>query len=160
MSFPFWIILAVVAAFGIWLLLNWFNRKNRVEVYTPRDDARHLARLKAYFRREVVEAKVKSLFPHEDSDHILKLLDSDVPPFGGVERMQLDILKLSNGNLDQLRYYIEVANSERDFMKITRLAEYPESSQRDIHDKDLSWEPHKREIERDFRQYLNWLKRQ
>lgn len=159
MSFLYWIIIAAVAGFGIWLLLNWVNRKDRVEVYTPQDSARHSARLKPYFRREVVEAKVKSLFPHEDPAEILKLLDDGVPSFGGLERKQLDLLKLSNGNLDQLRHYIEVANSERDFTKITQLAEYPESSQRDLHDKDLFWSPHKREIERDFKQYLNWLKK-
>ncbi len=145
MFFAVWIIIAGLAVLGIWFLLNWFKRKNRVAVYTPQDEARHLARLTPYFRREVVEAKVKSLFPHQDSAEILKLLDKDVPSCGGLERMQLDILKLSNGNLDQLRYYIELANSERDFTKITQLAECPQSSKRDAHDKDLLWAPHKRE---------------
>lgn len=159
MSFPFWIIIAAIAGLGIWLLLNWFNRKNRVEVYTPQNEARQLARLKPYFRREIVEAKAKSLFPQEDPAEILQLLDGVVSSFAGLERKQLDILKLSNGNLDQLRYYIEIANSERDFRKITQLAEYPESSKRNIHDKDLFWGPHKREIERDFQQYLSWLKK-
>jgi hypothetical protein len=158
-SFPFWIIIAAIAGLGIWLLLNWFNRKNRVEVYTPQNEARQLARLKPYFRREIVEAKAKSLFPQEDPAEILQLLDGVVSSFAGLERKQLDILKLSNGNLDQLRYYIEIANSERDFRKITQLAEYPESSKRNIHDKDLFWGPHKREIERDFQQYLSWLKK-
>jgi hypothetical protein len=158
MSLTFWIVIAGIACLAIGLFLVWFNRQNSVQVHTPQVDDRQLAKLKPYFRREVVEAKVKSLFPHRDPAEILQLLDSDLPSFWGLERMQLDILKLSNGNLDQLRYYIEVARSERDFMKVINLAEYPESSQRDIHDKDFFWDDHKRDIERDFRQYLDWLK--
>ena len=159
MSLTFWIVILGIAGLGIWLFLRWFNRKNRVDVYTPQNENRHSARLEPYFRRQVVEAKVKSLFPNQDPAEVLQLLDSEVPSFSGLERMQLDILKLSNGNLDQLRYYIDVARSDQDSMKVIKLAEYPESSQRDIHDKDLFWEPHKREIERDFRQYLKWLKK-
>ena len=158
MSFTLWILIAGIACLAVWLFLRWFNRKNSVQVYTPQVDDRQLARLKPYFRREVVEAKVKSLFPHRDPAEILQLLDSDLPSFWGLERMQLDILKLSNGNFDQLRYYIELAKSERDFMKVINLAECPESSQRDIHDQDLFWGAHKRDIERDLRQYLDWLK--
>ncbi|HXD32242.1 MAG TPA: hypothetical protein VN643_14055 [Pyrinomonadaceae bacterium] len=51
----------------------WFSRKNRVEVYTPQDADRHSARLKPYFRRQVVEAKVRSLFPNQDPAEILQL---------------------------------------------------------------------------------------
>lgn len=127
--------------------------------YTPQDEDRDLARLKPYFRREVVEAKVNLLFPHRDPAEILQLLDNDVPSFWGLERLQLDILKLSNGDLDQLWCYIGVAKSERDFMQVINLAEYPESSQREVDDKDLLGSAHKQEIERDFRQYLNWLKK-
>ncbi len=159
MSSVNWIVLLVAISLAIWLVLRWFNRRNRVEVYGPWDDDRQLAKLEPYFRREVVEAKVQSLFPSHDPAEILHLLDNGVPSFGGLERMQLDILKLSNGDIDQLRHYTEVANSEGDFMKVIDLAECPESSQRDIHDKDLFWGEHKREIERDFRQYLKWLKK-
>lgn len=73
--------------------------------------------------------------------------------------MQLNILKLSEGDLDQLRHYIEVAKSERDFMKVIELAEYPESSRIGLRDKNLFGGAHKRLIERDSRQYLNWLKK-
>ena len=159
MSLTLWIIIAGIACLAIWLFLTWFNRKNSVQVYTPQDDDRWLRKLEPYFGRDVVEAKVNLLFPQHDRAEILQLLDSDLPFFWGLERMQLDILKLSNGNLDQLRYYIGVAKSERDFIKVINLAEYPESSQRDLDDKDLFWSAHKKEIERDFRQYLNWLKK-
>lgn len=63
MPLAFWIVLLVIACLAIWLLLRWFDRRNRLEVYTPQDGNRELAKLKPYFRREVVEAKVKSLFP-------------------------------------------------------------------------------------------------
>ena len=159
MSLTFWIVIAVIACLAIWLFLKWFDRKNSVQVYTPRDDDRWVRKLEPYFRRDVVEAKVKLLFPQHDPAEILQLLDSDLPTFWGLERMQLDILKLSNGDLDQLRYYIGVAKSQRDFIKVINLAEHPESSQRDLNDKDLFWGEHKKEIERDFRQYLNWLKK-
>ena len=157
MSVALWIVVVGIACLAVWLFLRWVDRRSRVEVYTPQDAGRELARLKPDFRREVVEAKVKSLFPGHNPAEILRLLDDDVPSFWGAERMQLGILKLSNGDLEQLRYYIGVARSERDFMKVIELAEYPESSRAGIHDKDLFYGEHKRLIERDFRQYLNWL---
>lgn len=159
MSLALWLALPVIAGLTIWLFLRWFNRRNRVEVYSPSDDGRALAKLKPYFRREVVEAKVRYLFPNHDPAEILRLLDDGVPPFWGPERMQLNILKLSDGDVDRLRHYIEVARSERDFMKVIDLAEYPESSRVGVHDKDHFYGEHKRLIERDFRQYLNWLKK-
>ena len=158
MSLAFWIVVLVVAGLAIWLFLRWFDRRNRVEVYTPQDESRQSAKLKPYFRREVVEAKVKSLFPGREPADILRLLD-DVPSVMGRERMQLNVLKLSNGEEGQLLHYLEVAKSERGFLKIIDLAEHPESSRIGLGDKDLFWGEHKRLLERDFRQYLNWLKK-
>jgi hypothetical protein len=100
----------------------------KVDVYTPSDRSRQSAKLKPYLRREVVEAKVKSLFPQYAPAEILQLLDNDIPSFFGLERVQLDILKLSDGDTDKLHYYIELAKSQRDFMKVINLAEFPESS--------------------------------
>ena len=159
MSLAFWIALTLTLCLAIWLFLRWLDRRDRVEVYGPSGDERASARLKPYFRREVVEAKVKSLFPSHDPAEILRLLDEDVPSFWGRERMQLNILKLSDGDLDRLRHYIEVARSGRDFMQVIDLSEYPESSRVGIHDKGLFYGGHKRLIERDLRQYLNWLKK-
>jgi hypothetical protein len=160
MSLAFWITLLLVACLAVWLFLRWFDRRNRVEVYTPRDSNQQMAKLKPYFRREVVETKIKSLFPNHDPAEILRLLgDDDVPSIMGRERMQLNILKLSNGDVGQLRHYIEVAKSERGFLKVIELAEHPESSHIGLGDKDLFWGEHKRLIESDFRQYLKWLKK-
>jgi len=157
MSLMFWIVLVAIACVGIWRLLRWFDLLGRAEVYTPEDEDRDLATLGPYFRRDVVEAKVKSLFPSYDPAEILRLLH-DVPSFWK-ERMQLNILKLSDGDLDRLRHYIRVAKSQSGFMTVIDLAEYPESSQMDIDDPKLGYSKHKRQIERDFRQYLNWLKK-
>ena len=104
----------------------------------------------------MVESKVKYLFPEHNPSEILQLLDDGITSFFERERMQLDVLKLSNGDLDKLKHYIALAESES--LKVRRLAEYPESSKRDLQSKDLLWGEHKKEIERDFRQYLNWLK--
>ena len=156
MSYAFWIAITVGACLAILLIHRWLDRRNSVEVYTPQDGARQQAKLKPYFRREIVEAKAKSLFPNHDPAEILRLLDDGVPSFWGLERMQLNILKISNGDLDQLRYYIGVAQSN--FIKVVELAESPESSSANIPRKDLFYGEHKRIIERDFRQYLHWLK--
>src|SRR4030095_3570667 len=89
---------------------------------------REFAKKKPYFRREVVEAKVKSLFPGKDPKLILQVLDDDIPTVFGVERTQLNILKLSDGDVNQLVHYVEMAKSGRDFIEVINLAEYPESS--------------------------------
>ena len=104
MALALWITIVAILCLTIWLFLRWSDRKRRIQVYGPRDADRELARLKPYFRREVVERKVKSLFPNQDHAKILQLLNSDIPSFWGLERMQLDILKLSNGNLEQLHH--------------------------------------------------------
>ncbi len=58
MSLAFWIVIAGIVCLAIGLFLRWFNRKNSVEVYTPRDEDQLLRKLEPYFRRDVVEAKV------------------------------------------------------------------------------------------------------
>src|SRR6185503_13753628 len=108
-------------------------------------------------RREVVERKVRSLFPDQDHAQILQLLDDTTPEFWGLERMQLSILRLSRGNLDQLHHYLKIANSPGGFIKVMQLAESPNSS-RVVDDKELFWGRHKKLIEKDFREYEKWLK--
>jgi hypothetical protein len=160
MSITVGVSIFVILSLAFWLLSRWSDRRNRVEVYTPQDDARQYSRLEPYFRREVVERKIKSLFPNQDHAAILKLLDID-PPFDSqpLERAQLNILKVSNGDLEELKRFVALAESDSDYMRVNKMAECPESSTVDINDKDLFWGEHKRIIERDFRQYLNWLKK-
>ncbi len=70
------------------------------------------------------------------------------------ERVQIAVLKLSDGDLEKLRENVKAAkNNYRD---ILAFAEYPEQMSRDtwrMSDK----EEVKRIQERDRRQYLNWL---
>jgi hypothetical protein len=158
MSLTFWIFIVVLAGLTIWRLSRLFAGGSGAGGYTPQDDERQLEILAPYFRREVVEAKVKSVFPNHDPAEILQLLDDGLPAWA-LERMQLNIIKLSNGDVDQLRYYIDLAKSERDFIKVMELAENPQSSGVDINDPNLFDRKHKRVIEKDFQQYLNWLKK-
>jgi hypothetical protein len=158
MSLTFWIFIVVFAGLTIWRLSRLFAGGSGAGGHTPQDDQRQLDILEPYFRREVVEAKVKSVFPNHDPAEILQLLDDGLPAWA-LERMQLNIIKLSNGDVDQLRHYINLAKSERDFIKVMQLAENPRSSGGDINDPNLFDRKHKRLIEKDFQQYLNWLKK-
>ena len=158
MSFALWLAILAFAVLLTFFLVAWFDRRNRVRMVNPRDEDRELARKEPYFRREIVEAKVKSLFPNHDPGEILKLLNEGIPTVWGLERLQLDILKVSDGSLDQLHHYVDAA--KRDFMSVVRLAEYPKGSRIDVLDMDkLPYDEHRRIIEDDERQYLNWLKK-
>src|SRR5580765_2964229 len=120
MSYVAWTIGAVVALVSIWLFLRWANsakddafngsrlgigrpQRAKVDVYTKADESRQFEKVKPFFRRETVEAKVKLLFPNHPPADILQLLDNDVLLFAEVERAQLDILKLSDGDINKLR---------------------------------------------------------
>ncbi|MDQ3908011.1 MAG: hypothetical protein M3268_06665 [Acidobacteriota bacterium] len=155
------LVFALVGVGGLACLvfLVWFDRRNRVSVIGPWDQERELAKKKPYFRREMVEAKVKSLFPNGELAEILRLLDdNNIPSVWGRERIQLDILKVSGGDLDRLRHSIDEA--KRDFMSVIRLAEYPEGSRIDVLDiGKLPYDEHRRVFGNDLRQYLDWLKK-
>jgi hypothetical protein len=156
MSFTFWFILVVIVVLII-VILKLLDRRNTVKMYNPRDAEKVESKKHSYFRHQVVEAKVRSLFPAHDSAEILQLLEA-VPIFWGVERMKLNVLKLSGGNLDQLRHYISVACSERDFIEVINLAEYPESSLVPLTQIDkLPYGEVMGRLKRDTKQYLSWL---
>jgi hypothetical protein len=74
--------------------------------------------------RELVIQKVEALFPAERRDAVLDALDryaGDAPE--GRARVQLAILKASNGDHEQLREWVDVA--QRDFRDVLAAAEYP-----------------------------------
>jgi len=113
---------------------------------------------KPFFRREVIQDKVKSLFPAHGTAEILCLLDE----YGTEswqcerERVQLAVLKLSEGNLELLRDHLNAAKS--DFRDAIVPAEYPGQSQ----DGFVGWaklsEAEKERISNeDNQQYLAWL---
>jgi|SRR5215213_6387359 len=154
MLLAFWLIIMVIGCLTVGLFIIWRDRGNGGGEFTPWDEEDELARKEPYFRREVVEAKVRSLFPRHDPSEILQLLDGFPPSFGGRERMQLNILKLSDGDMARLRRYIEAAGSPLGALGVMQKAEYPRSSRT-----GPSSPAPKRVVERDIRQYLNWLKR-
>ncbi|MDA9317121.1 hypothetical protein N9Q58_04315 [Polaribacter sp.] len=72
----------------------------------------------------------------------------------GMNRIYAAILKLSNGNIELIKKYVEQANS--DYRDIIALAEYPNYSKYDF-DENLSKEKEKQLIDSDWKQYEIWL---
>lgn len=155
MSIAFWLMIMVISCLAVGVFIIWFGRVNGWGELTPWDDEEEMARKEPYFRREVVEAKGRSLFPRHDPSEILQLLDGVPPSFWGRERMQLNILKLSDGDMARLRHYVEASGSVLGAMEVVDKAEYPWSSRAQS---SRSPAP-KWIVERDIRQYLKWLKR-
>ncbi len=107
------------------------------------------------YNKDLVVAKVNQCFPNEDEEKILGILNL----YGREtyererERVQIAILKLSDGNLEKLRKSIEIAKS--DYRDVLAYAEYPEEMGKDtwrMSDKEA-----RRIREKDRQQYLNWL---
>ena len=77
--------------------------------------------------RELVQAKAMALFPEEQRDTVLAELDrypGDTTE--GRARVQLAILRLSEGDLGQLREWVGVAL--RDFRDVLAPAEFPQQT--------------------------------
>ena len=85
--------------------------------------------------REEVLASVRASFPKESRARALELLDT----YGVAahererERVQLAILKLSEGNEEKLRQHVNVA--KRDYRDVLFWAEYPEEAKIDTPEK-------------------------
>ena len=85
--------------------------------------------------REDVLASVRASFPRERRTRVLELLDA----YGLAahererERVQLAILKLSEGNEEKLRDLVDVA--QRDYRDVLFWAEYPEEAKIDTPEK-------------------------
>ncbi len=106
--------------------------------------------------RDLVLDKVKKCFPGCKEEEIMAFLDlyGEEPYERGRERVQIAILKLSDGDLDQLLVNVEVA--KRDYRDVLAYAEYPEEMSND------NWkmsenEEIKRIRVRDRKQYIDWL---
>lgn len=121
--------------------------------------ARELASKKPFFRREIVVAKVHSLFPGHLPEKILQLLDEYKPRFAETApRVQLAILKLSNGDLNLLRHHLDAA--KRDYRDVILPAENPEFLRVGIADWiALSEDEKERITDSDVHQYLEWIHR-
>src|SRR6266568_1547192 len=88
----------------------------------------------AQSRGEVV-AVVERTFPESSHARVLELLDTyGVESYERErERVQLDILKLSEGNEEKLREFVAVA--KRDYRDVLFWAEYPEEAKLDTPEK-------------------------
>jgi hypothetical protein len=108
--------------------------------------------------RDLVLSKAKQLFPDEDPDAIMALLDEyGREPHESVgERVQLAILKLSDGDEDRLLDLVVTA--KRDDRDVIYPAEYPEFWRIGLVGVDKLDATEIRQLkERDLRQYLSWL---
>jgi hypothetical protein len=108
------------------------------------------------YKRDLVIAKAKQCFPNEDQGKVMGILDlyGEESHWREKERVQIAILKLSGGDLENLRAYAEIAKS--DFRDVLASAEFPEEMSKkawNMSDK----EEVKRIRERDRQQYIDWL---
>ena len=74
--------------------------------------------------RDLVLARVREVFPHHSPADVFAVLDLyGVEPYERErERVQLDILKLSEGDIDKLRNTVALA--KRDYRDVIVAAEY------------------------------------
>lgn len=147
-------------ALGLFMRLRASGGRGIGSVIGPEQGAQELAMKEPYFRREVVEAKVKSLFPKHAPAEILRLLDTIPKPFGGPYRLQLAVLKLSKGDPAKLRRYIEVAGHDLHH-NLIRSAEYPVTSRIGfLNSTRLPASIQLWMFNSDLRQYMAWLKKE
>ncbi len=107
---------------------------------------------------ELVEKKVKQLFAPKDWPEVWAILKSVQNSSAmSTTRIELAMLKVSNGSLEKLRGALKLA--ERDPRDIIVGAEYlyqmkcrPKKNQK------WSEEAHRQAVEKDRQQYLNWLR--
>ena len=107
------------------------------------------------FTRDLVIKKVNQIFPKEDRERILSILDKCTYPFK--ERLQLAVLKLCEGKEDNVRKLIKLAEIDhpRDILwpaeepNLTAAADkMPNMTKKEIEELQ----------EKDHKQYLDWLK--
>jgi len=104
--------------------------------------------------RTDVERIVRRDFPSEQYEQVLAILDE----YGKerfhreIERVQLDVLKLADGDLDELRTGIKTAKT--DYRDVISWAEYP-NCRRDTF--KLPDEEKKKIYSKDWQHYQAWL---
>ena len=107
------------------------------------------------YSRELVMKKAKDVFPNTDTSAIMSILDQyGVEPYEQErERVQVAILKLSDGDMQSLKESVEAA--KQDYRDVLAYAEFP------LEMKSETWkldEQKAKEIrEKDRKQYLEWL---
>ena len=107
--------------------------------------------------RELVIAKVESMFPAEWRDIVLAELDRYPGDSAeGRARVQLAVLKGANGDVEKVAEWIDVAL--RDFRDVIAPTEYPRQTALGFVGTDaLSAAEREEVIRRDREQWLEWL---
>ena len=107
----------------------------------------------------LVEDKVITHFGQERLSEVLEIL-SDYGKESHekeVDRVQLGMIKLSDGNIEYLKQYL--ISAKQDYRNILAYAEYPEQMRNDTWRSGSDKKEKKRIIERDREQYEQWLKK-
>ena len=108
--------------------------------------------------RAKVLAKVAQYWPDEDPQAIMAILDRYGAESSerGRSRVQLAILKLAEGDRDELERLVAMA--KRDYRDVLAYAEYPEEMRLGfVGMRELSTDEAKALRQRDRQQYLDWL---
>jgi len=92
------------------------------------------------------------------------MLDVSLPTTQGLQRLQLALLKLSDGNVDELRRLVQNVTSESGLksgqdIRIIARAEWPEADRMSYGYQNLLPQDQEHIFRRDLRQYLRWVKR-
>ncbi len=110
--------------------------------------------------RSDVERIIRRDYPETQVEGIVEMLNR--LSFGSiplnVHRIRLAVLKLANGNREEIRRYIQVALT--DFRDVLTLAEHPNYSQDVIPGVRLPQKRLEQICEQDWQQYQDWLKRE
>ena len=105
--------------------------------------------------RDLVLIKVSDAFPNHDPGEIMAILDryGAEPHDYERERVQIAVLKLSEGSMDRLEEFVSAAQG--DYRDVLAGAEYPEEFRLPIYDSNDKRVQDARR--RDREQYLAWL---
>jgi predicted Fe-Mo cluster-binding NifX family protein len=107
------------------------------------------------YTRELVLKKVKDVFPKEDTSKIMSILDQyGVDSYERErERVQIAILKLSEGKMKELEEGVKAA--KQDYRDVLAWAEFPLEMKEEAGTLDA--QKAKEIKEKDRKQYLEWL---
>jgi hypothetical protein len=146
------------------LVIVVMRRKQHAHESGPQREQRGLSAVAQFQRIEVVHRKIASMFPKTEQNEVASLLHSDLPATFGFERLQLALLKLSGGNLGELRHLVETVTSDEGRAKakyadVIGEAEWPEANRMGEDYVRLLPEEQEPISRRDLRQYLRWVKR-
>ena len=123
-----------------------------------REHARQLMdRRKLFFRADFVESKARALFPDDTASTVLQILSEYQAPSEVLSaQARLAALKLSNGDLKELR--IQIHKAKQDFRDVILPAESPGFLRMAMSEwAALSDDAHEKLANEDHEQYMTWI---